>query len=86
MIFLSNFSGFYITESYAAKLTVFYYNSLVTVKWILLFVAASLMLVGSTIAVVIPTLLKRTQTLHDAKILVALSALASTKKSSVKDP
>ena len=49
-------------------------------KSILLFVAASLMLVGARIAVVIPTLLKRTQTLHDAKILVALSALASDKK------
>ena len=55
-------------------------------KSILLFVAASLMLVGARIAVVIPTLLKRTQTLHDAKILATLSALASTKKSSVKDP
>ena len=55
-------------------------------KSILLFVAASLKLVSATIAVDIPTLLKRTQTLHDAKILAALSALASTKKSSVKDP
>jgi hypothetical protein len=55
-------------------------------KSILLFVAASLMLVGARIAVVIPTLLKRTQTLLDAKILATLSALASTKKSSVKDP
>ncbi|MGB8161386.1 MAG: hypothetical protein WCE92_00690 [Nitrososphaeraceae archaeon] len=48
-------------------------------KSILLFVAASLMLISARIAVVIPTLLKRTQTLHDAKILVTLSALASTK-------
>ena len=55
-------------------------------KSIFLFVAASLMLVGARLAVVIPTLFKRTQTLHDAKILAALSALASTKKSSVKDP
>ncbi|MDW0211682.1 MAG: hypothetical protein QOA12_06930 [Nitrososphaeraceae archaeon] len=55
-------------------------------KPILLFVAASLMLIGARIAVVIPTLLKRTQTLLDAKILATLSALASTKKSSVKDP
>ena len=55
-------------------------------KSILLFVATELMLVGARIAVLIPTLLKRTQTLHDAKILAALSALASTKKSSVKDP
>ena len=46
----------------------------------------SLMLVGARIAVVIPTLLKRTQTLHDAKILAALSALPSKKKSSAKDP
>ena len=55
-------------------------------KSILLFVAASLMLVGARIVVVIPTLLKRTQTLHDAKIVAMLSAIASTKKSSVKDP